>query len=236
MRITIVDVETTGLAPPDHAPCEIGWVELDTVDGGFAIGGGGTTLCHPGRPIPPEASAVHHIIDADLGPDAPSWRVAMHMPLDGAPDVLCAHNCRFERQWLTEEVTGGLPWICTYRCALRLWPEAPAHSNGTLRYWLQPAGLDRARAGLAHRAWPDAYVTAHLLRDMLAYAPVDRLIAWSAEPALLPRVGFGKYRGAPWSAITDPSYLHWLLGKGEEFDEDTRFTARHYLAMLPEGS
>ena len=49
--------------------------------------------------------------------------------------------------------------------ALRVWPEAPRHSNQVLRYW-RGMRLDHARAMPPHRAGPDAWVTAHILADL----------------------------------------------------------------------
>ena len=89
----------------------------------------------------------------------------------------------------------GRPAICTYKAALRLWPEAPGHGNQVLRYWLRPKDLDPVIASPPHRALPDAYVTAFILRELLELATVEELIAWTGEPALLPRVTFGQYRG-----------------------------------------
>ena len=40
-------------------------------------------------------------------------------------------------------------------------------------------------------AGPDAYVTAHHLRDMLNEASLEQLLEWSQEPGLLPRVPVG---------------------------------------------
>ena len=48
-----------------------------------------------------------------------------------------------------------------------------------LRYMRRPVGLDHQTGLPAHRAMPDAYVTAHHLRDMLNMVSLDRLIAWS---------------------------------------------------------
>jgi exodeoxyribonuclease X len=142
-------------------------------------------------------------------------------------DVFAAHSASFERQWVTDELTGGAPWICTYKCALRLWPEAPGHSNQTLRYWRNPRGLDRSIASVAHRAYPDAYVTAHLLRDMLEETTLEQIIAWTSEPALLTKIRHGDLRGQPWSAADD-GLLDWFLRK--DFDEDVKFTVRHEIA------
>ena len=132
--------------------------------------GRGAILTHPGRAIPPVTMAVHHIIDADVA-GAPPFRDAAPAILRGDFVALAAHRASFEQRWCTPELTGGLPWICTWKCALRLWPDAPSFSNQVLRYWRMPAGLDRDLGLPVHRAGPDAYVTAHHLRDMLAVAP-----------------------------------------------------------------
>ena len=73
-------------------------------------------------------------------------------------DVFVAHKWAFEAQWL-EDYLQGRPAICTYKAALRLWPEAPGYSNQVLRYWLRPKDLNPAVASPPHRALPDAYVT-----------------------------------------------------------------------------
>jgi exodeoxyribonuclease X len=158
MRICAVDLETTGVEPTDRvvefASTDL-YVKHDLVlkPHGFLI--------NPGIPIPPNMSAIHHITDEDVA-DKPDWETAATIILnavggdvDGvAVGAFAAHNAKFERQWITDELTGGKPWICTYRCALRVWPDAPGHSNQQLRYWLKPEGLDRNVANLAHRAGP----------------------------------------------------------------------------------
>lgn len=238
--IRVVDLETTGFTPPDHAPCEVAWVDLQSdgpdLSGAAArwsvpFGSGNAILCNPSRPIPPETSAIHHIIDEDVQASM-FWPEAIRRcaaPLGMfRPIAFAAHNAKFERQWITDEITGGedrtpVPWLCTYKCALRVWPEAPGHSNQALRYWLKPEGLSRDIADRAHRAYPDAYVTAFLLRELLARASFDDLVKWSGEPALLAKVPFGQSRGARWSEV-DYGFLQWILAL--DFDEDVMHTAR----------
>ncbi len=235
--IRVVDLETTGDAPPEHSVCEIGFCDIESTatdlagsPSAWVVRGGFGVFVNPGRPIPPETSAIHHIIDSDVA-SAPRWDDVRSdyvsnewLEVDQPPIIaLAAHSASFERKFITDEDTGGLNWICTYKCALRLFPDAPGHSNQVLRYWLSPISLDRTVANVAHRAYPDAYVTAFTLRALLELAPVEDLIKWSSEPALLRRVPFGKNRGALWTEIDD-GLLWWVLDK--DFGEDILFTAR----------
>ena len=178
--------------------------------------------------MPAEVSAVHHIIDEDLVGAAALQDLApiIFQKTNDRPFLLAAHNCKFERQFLTRELTGDLRWICTYKAACRLWPDAPEHKNQTLRYWRKPEGLVREKAGNAHRAFGDAYVTAFLLRDLLQSASIDELVAWSEEPVLLTKVSFGKHQGKSWAEVPS-DYLEWMLG--QDFDEDRIFTAKFHL-------
>lgn len=240
MMIRIFDLETTGFTPDNHAPCEIGFADLVALRRDLAgepcdwrVEEPQSYLCHPGRPIPAESSAIHHIVDADVEGCAP-WREMLphSIPPKGAETVaFAAHNAKFERQWIGEPLTGAAPWICTYKCALRLWPDAPGHSNQTLRYWLQ-IDAPRAIADNAHRAGPDALVTAHILRRMLETPGVtlNRLIEWSDLPALLVKRHINPWRGKRWSEIDDADFLYWILRR--DFSDDVLYTARQRLDAL----
>jgi len=227
--IRVVDLETTGNAPPAHAVCEVGWQDVVLGDNGRweLQGEGGHLLVNPGRPIPPITQAVHHITDEDVA-DAPWWHDVARRVLDPYPKrlALAAHRADFEQRYCTPSFTGGADWICTWKCALRLWPDSPAFSNQVLRYWRKPAGLDRERGLPVHRAFPDAYVTAHHLRDQLNEASLAQLIEWSRLPGLLPRVRYGPDRGKEWREIDDDSLAGFLADR----DEDVRYTAETELA------
>ena len=140
--------------------------------------------------------------------------------------AFAAHNAAFDQQWLPPDLLGNLPLICTYKAAVHIWPEAPRHTNQVLRYWLN-LDMDRSIADRAHRALPDAYVTAHLLREILKHASIEELICWTNEPVLLPRVPFGKHRGHKWTDVP-PDYLQWIL-RQQDMNEDVAYTARHHL-------
>ena len=228
--IRVLDLESSGFAPPEHVPIEVGWQDLVAVAADLAGGPRfevdpqrrGSMLLHPRRPIPPESSAVHHLTDDDFLGGMPFWTDALPEVCEPAGIVaFAAHTAKMERQWFTPDLTGGRPWICTWKCALRAWPDAPGHSNQVLRYWRNPVGLDRRRAMPPHRALPDAYVTAHLLRDLLAEQPLEALIQWTEEPPVLVRLPFGerqRFRDA------DAGLLDWILTK--DFEPDVVHTTK----------
>ena len=231
IRARVVDVETTGLPeegmPHDHAMIEA--ARCDVIfhpSGEVVVSRPEAMLINPGRAIDPEASAAHHLVAADLvGAPPPAAGIAFLM--SDPPDYFVAHRADFDRQFFD---CAHIPWVCTYKAALRVWPDAPRHSNQTLRYWLGIEDqIDRAAASPSHRAGPDAYVTAHLLAALVAEGTsLDDMARWSAGPALLPKIGFGKHKGARWEDLpTD--YLNWLLFKATEIDRDAKANAKYHL-------
>lgn len=230
MLVRVLDLETTGM-PPDAAVCEVGFTDLRTYAGTTAceIGEPIGMLVNPNRPMPPEAQAIHHIGDADVFGAPPISQGFMALT-KGTPDVFAAHNAAFEKNFFT----GGpdARWICTLKVGRRLWPDCPSHSNQCLRYFLGIDDLACFDAGLAmppHRAAPDAYVTAWILREAIRTGvSIDEMIDWSNQPSLLPgAINFGKHKGVAWSEC-DPDYLRWIV-KQPDMDEDKKFTARYWL-------
>ncbi|MFP5077554.1 DNA polymerase III subunit epsilon [Rhizobium sp. YIM 134829] len=220
--LRVIDLETAGNGATDV--CEIGW--QDVVLGGDGLwqvtANRGARFVNPGRPIAVDTMAIHHIRDEDVV-GAPFWRDLAPEILrpEGGVTALAAHRAAFEQRYCTPRLTGGTPWICTWKCALRIWPQLPRFSNQMLRYLRKPEGLDHETGLPAHRAMPDAYVTAHHLRDMLALASLEDLLAWSQEPGLLPRVPAGPERGKSWEVLSTPILEAFLT----ERDIDIRFSA-----------
>ncbi|WP_192252006.1 hypothetical protein [Mesorhizobium silamurunense] len=238
-RIRVIDLETD-----DDAIVEIGYTDL-VATGTDLLGDptlwdveeGLSFLVNPGRPISPDSSGIHNIVDEDVA-GAGSWAEAAELVFRDnlASDIVAfaAHSVEHEQKMIEPVWTEGKPWVCTYKGAVRLWPEAPSHSNNALRYFRRPAGLDRRLAQPIHRAKPDSYITAFTLRDLLNEAPLTDLAKWTGEPALLPRCKIGDFRnggkGTPWSEVDD-SMLYWIIRKMS--DDPTRenevHTARHLL-------
>jgi exodeoxyribonuclease X len=228
--IRVIDIETTGLDPASDAIIEIAGVDM--VRGG-GITNAMDTLVRPGRAIPPGASAIHHIIDDDLK-DAPLFTDVIDR-FRGA-DAYVAHNCEFESSFFAAQGIEFGPWICTYKCALRVWPDLDGHSNQELRYALSRAtpfpGFDRSSIS-PHRAAFDVVVTAAILEELIKKARWSELVQWSAEPALYTKFHFGKYRGQRYDAIaaSDPDYLRWIVEKSE-LEDGIKHSARHWLSAL----
>src|SRR5882672_2688366 len=98
--IRIVDFETTGF-PPDAAVCEAAM--LDLVPGArehrWRRGPAWWALVDPGRPIPPEVSAIHHITDDDIV-GAMGWGDAaerLQAAEEGVEVIYAAHVKSFEQ-------------------------------------------------------------------------------------------------------------------------------------------
>jgi exodeoxyribonuclease X len=161
MTIRIIDLETTGINATAHV-VEVGSVDL-LPDG--IIARAQEHLVKPPCLIPAEAQAVHHITDEDVAHAKP-WKVVADAFFNrsACSDLVAfaAHNAAFEKQWLTPALLHGIPLICTYKGAVRLWPQAPRHSNQVLRYWLQ-LDLDRSIADRTHRAMPYTKCSRRLL-------------------------------------------------------------------------
>lgn len=222
MTLRVIDIETTGTDPMTDKVIEIASVDL--AKGGVLVNER-ASLVDPGMPIPPQTSAVHHIIDADVA-GAPAFRDAIE-PFLGAT-VYVAHNAAFEESFLGPAGFG--PWVCTYKCALRVWPDFPAHGNQALRYLLghvEPFGRPRASIE-PHRALSDVIVTAAILVELTKRARWSDLVAWSKEPPLMTRLGFGKHKGMRFDDVPE-DYLRWIV-ETSDLDKGAKFSASMALA------
>ena len=226
MQPYAIDFETTGKDATTARPIE--WALASCDDGAYF--GAQLIALPPGETIPPETSAVHHIIDKDLE-GAPYWPEALvemwnFMAVDGEIDdvVLVAHNAEYEQGILAgthfAPPQKSIPWVCTWKCALVVWPEAPSHSNEGLRYWLQ-LGRNRGRAGnqRPHSALHDAQVTAGIFNKLVEVISANgggrdeairTMIQWSSEMPKLPTCPIGQQRGQKWEDI-ESGFLSWCL-------------------------
>jgi exodeoxyribonuclease X len=228
--LIVLDTETTGLAPPEAEVIELAAVRLCRDE---FLAGGTSALIRPKGSIPPETSAVHHLTIEDflIGDAyetlADAWRNVVfwgdceHEPVE----AFVAHNAEYDRKFLDIVIAEDIPWLCTYRCARHLYPEAPGFGNQTLRYYL---GLKpMLPPGLApHRALYDTIVTAEILQYMLKMKDLEELLVIQHNPVLIPKIPFGKHRGKQFRDIPK-DYLEWVVK--QDFDADVKHTAKHWL-------
>lgn len=232
VSILVLDVETTGLAPPAEV-VQIGATQC-TLDGAVFVAHLTFNQAYaPRNGNPPEARAIHHLGPADFEGTEPCDEQTLcdTLTLFGRrPDFVVAHSWAMEGQWFTPEILGGIPTICTLKAASRIWPDAPGFGNQVLRYWLEDQGRIHdlgSMAQPAHSAGPDTFVTAHTLRELLKHATLAEMSAWTAEPRVMPKINFGKHRGSQW-ADAPADYLSWVAGKSE-LDADTKWNAQREL-------
>ena len=209
-HVAVLDTETTGIDPKTCKVVEVAF---------YNQAHSWERFVNPGDPIPPEVSAIHHICDADVT-DAQDWPT-VKAELSGALNnagitIYAAHNAEYD-----STVLGFGPdavWLCTYKCALRQWPDAPSHKNEVLKYWLGLGTRGRKYQHGAHSALHDCKTTALILSELLRHNSLETLVQWSKEPKQFAKIMFGKHAGKKWSEI-DSGYLQWMC-KQPDMDKD----------------
>ena len=164
LRYAALDVETTGLSPVDgHEIVEVGLVAFRP----SGIEERWSTLVKPGRSIPPEASAVHGIRQADVERAPAIAEVLPRIESLTAGRVLVLHNAPFDLEFLTSACFRNgrepmdFPLIDTLLVSRRAFPDSQGHTltEVAARLGVAPEG--------AHRALPDAITTANVWMAML---------------------------------------------------------------------
>lgn len=222
-----IDTETSDMKPPEGEIIELGWTDVifDTETKACEIGLPQAKIFSASRPLSPENRAVHHITDAEMaGKPLCTEDDLRALCTEGDPAFFVAHNAEFEARWFTPEIRGEMHLICTYKAGLRVFDEAPAHSNQVLRYWLG-LDLDPALAGPVHRAAPDSYVTAHILARMLQTERASHLAGWTLAPRYYPVCPLTKHKGLKWCDVPH-DFLNWMANKPNDLDADLKQVAR----------
>ncbi len=228
------DTETTGNTEKDVL-CQIaykhGVVEF-------------SELYKPAIPIPPEASAVHHITNK-MVEKRPAFRDSIEylrtktlFEKGGAIPV--AHNAKFDVDMLKKEGIEVPRFICTLRLSRYLDKEnkIPRYNLQYLRYFL---GIEIDAQ--AHDALGDVKVLEVLFERLKAKMieetgseekALEEMLAVSARPSLMHTFTFGKHNEKTIADVAkiDRGYLEWLLAQkmqNENDEEDWIYTLKHYL-------
>lgn len=236
--LVVLDNETTGPDPRTDRVIEVAAIL-------YRPGEQPSVLHHrvdPGVPIPPEATAVHGLRDADIAGCPPFGAVARGVLDFLAAADLAGYNLAFDLRVLSAEFArSGLAFDLTGRAAVD--PMRVFHRR-------EPRDLAAAVAfylgrphPAAHSALADAAAAAAVLDAQLARYPdlprtpadLHRLLT----PADLggrfrPADGglvftFGKWAGRPLAEVAarDPAYLRWMLAA--DFLPDAKAAVRDAL-------
>jgi DNA polymerase III subunit epsilon len=178
-RLAVLDTETTGLEPSQgHGIVEVAWVALD----GGEIGETWSTLVQPGRPIPPDASAVHGITDLMVREAPVAAVVAAELESRCAGRTLVFHNAAFDLPFLAALLRAGGRGPLSHAVLDTLGLARGLGDPGS-----NSLGALATRFGLpaeaAHRALGDALTTARLLQVLAARWVSGRGVRTVAELA-----------------------------------------------------
>ncbi len=172
----VVDVETTGFAPPADRVIEIGMVRLE----GGRITARYETLIDPRRPVPGPVSTLTGISYSMLA-GQPTFDEVCRDVVDFLGDsVFVAHNAPFDWRFVQNEVilSRGCkllnPRLCTAVLARRLVPELERRNLDEVARFFNLSFQAR------HRALGDAEVTADVLLRLFERA-AERGIGTLAE-------------------------------------------------------
>ncbi len=165
-RGIVLDTETTGLNVESDAVIELGMLvfEFDPVTGRVhRVVDVFDELEDPGRPIPPESMAVHHISDEMV--KGKRIQDAVVEALVASATVVIAHNAPFDRPFVEKRwpVFADKHWACSIRDVD--W-KSEGVSSAKLEYLLQLQGVFYE----AHRAETDCWALLKLLSLVLPHS------------------------------------------------------------------
>ena len=223
-RILFLDTETTGVDPESVHICEVAFL-LSTYEGFIRKPHNDVLLQElilPPEPVPPEASAIHHITN-DMLSDKPS---IVDISGDIAEivskaDFFCAHNIPFDFTILNRQLPeifgeiGEDMKLDSLRLSRHIWPAIPSHSLQALRYRFN---LDTDITGDAHRAMFDSELARALVEyilhtDIVTPDSWADLVAYTQSALEVKIFSFGKHRGKLVEDIAaqDRDYIKWLM-------------------------
>lgn len=217
--LRVIDFETTGFPDEENPQCvvEIGFVDADAKT--KLITDKFSSLVKPTTEMTLGAQAIHHISYEEASQNGIEWVEAQKIATKRAEDeiiIFVAHNADFEKKFFNPE---GSIWLDTYKVALKLYPDAPSHSNQVLKYFLGVENKDYHHP--PHRALPDCCVTFEILQEMAKEISINEMVKISNNPPYLTKIPFGKHRGEKFEDLPD-SYINWLSSQ-DDLDEGVKY-------------
>ncbi len=223
-RILYLDTETTGVDTETAHVCEIAF--LQSTYNGFIRDPQKDVriqeLILPPEPVPPEASAIHHITNGMLAGKPALADISERISdIVSKADYISAHNLPYDLAILKRQlpdifgkISEGMK-LDSLRLARHIWPSIPSHALQVLRYRFD---LGIHITGDAHRAMFDTELVRSLIEYILRMDLVTEdswrdLVKYTTSALEVKVFSFGKYRGKLVEDITaqDTDYIKWLL-------------------------
>jgi DNA polymerase III subunit epsilon len=224
------DVETTGLDVENDRIIEVAIVRftMDQMLHGFE------SLVDPRRPIPHEATAIHHITDQMVQgkPTIEALLPELIRLLEG--HILVGHGIPFDIEMICRAADrAGIP--CNLRSAptfdtlrlARLYAQSPDNALETLRRHFQV--VERQ----AHRAMSDVEVNIEVFRHLVRrYKTVEQVHEALSRPIEMRTMPLGKHKGRAMRDIP-LDYLRWAAR--QSFDQDLLYSLQRELQRRTQG-
>lgn len=222
MRAIVLDTETSGLKEP-MGVCECAFIEFhpDTLEQIAQH----HSLIDPQVPISSSASGIHRITD-DMVQDQPTlaewFEIVLNSPFTVPPQdvIMVAHNAAFDHP-LVAPYLGNSRTLCTYKLAVRLYPNLENHKLATMKYEFK-----LGKGGHSHSALADVEDCLDLLRKMVEDSGMNlmELLEFQNKPRVIEIMPFSKdHKGKPLSEVPR-SFWQWLIRKGGDVDPDLAYS------------
>jgi len=207
-RAIFYDTETTGIRADRDRVIEI--AAYDPVNNATF-----EQLVNPGCPIPPEATAIHHISN-EMVASAPTFdTVSQEFSkfCEGNVVLIAHNNDAFDYHFLKNEFArcnkempqwnflDSLKWARRYR------KDLPRH---TLQFLREIYGIE---ANNAHRALDDVIVLHKVFSYMTDDLSIEEIYTLINRPRELHHMPFGKHQGMPIKNLPK-DYVRWLADNG----------------------
>lgn len=225
LRPIYYDTETTGVRNDKDRIIEL--AAYDPVEN--------RTFCrliNPGIPIPPEATAIHHISN-EMVADAPTFKTIAEEFVAFCPEetVLIAHNNdAFDKLFMEQEFKrAGVEFppyrfIDTLKWSRKYRSDLPRHTLQSLR---EVYGF---ASNQAHRALDDVIILHQVFAAMIDDLPIEKVMELLARPQILSKMPFGKHQGKMLADIPK-DYVGWLAASGA-FDKSENHELRDNFQKL----
>jgi DNA polymerase-3 subunit epsilon len=243
--LVTIDVETTGTWRKYDRVVQVAYIILRPDGSRLTY----NTLVNPGRPIPAEATAIHHITDAMVA-DAPTWATVGPIVADALKDAdVCGKNVKFDLEMIQEacarERVPFFGWGQVIDIQ-RLWQilEPRTLEDAVRRFCGRP--MDGAHDALVdvtetlnvldgqmeEFTGPDDARLPNTVPELAALCQATRPGALDPDGIVVFRDGHarwsrGKHEGEPFHGR--PEYLGWVLRAGA-FTPEVRALARRVQA------